>query len=80
MNMEDLKPPIGAKTRWAGIIPMLKWMNENSRAIMEYDGRHPKDCVVLEDGTEYGDHVMSFEEWDVLRQLVSLIFCVDARV
>lgn len=70
--MDSLKPPVGARTRWAGVIPMITWMNENIKAILEYDARHPKDCAMLEDGSEYGDHLMTIEDWEILQQLVRM--------
>ena len=51
---------------------MITWMNENIKAILEYDARHPKDCVMLEDGSEYGDHLMTIEDWEILQQLVRM--------
>lgn len=76
LQMKNLKPPIGSTTRWAGVIPMITWMNENMIAICEYDGRHPQDCATLEDGSHYGDYLMTFQDWDLLKQLVcSFFYC-----
>ena len=69
--MDEKKPPMGASTRWAGIIPMISWMNSNRAVLEEYNIRHPKDCAVLEDGTTYTDHAMGDEDWEIISQLVS---------
>ena len=69
--MKETKPPVGAKTRWAGIVPMIKWINENYQALCEYQGKHPSDCVPMEDGSHYGDYTMEKDDWDVIMQMVS---------
>ena len=71
MGVEGKKPPIGAATRWAGIIPMLMWVNENSTSIKRYDTQHPRDCASLEDGSQYQDHFLVEDDWEIVKQLVS---------
>ena len=51
---------------------MCRWVNENCAVLCEYDGKHPKDCVMMEDGTAYQDYMMTGEDWEVLSQLVSM--------
>ena len=48
------KPPCGAETRWAGLLPMLAWVNQHKIFLMEYTA--PNDCVVNPDGTAYNTH------------------------
>ena len=71
LGIADTKPPIGASTRWAGIIPMITWVNENMEALIEYDAKHPRDCAVLEDGSTYKDYVLREEDYELLNQLLS---------
>ena len=68
--MDLNKPPVGARTRWAGFIPMLRWVNHNRYAICKYDCKHPSDCAALEDGSDYTDHMMETQDWDLLLQMV----------
>lgn len=74
MGVKGKKPPIGAATRWAGLIPMLMWVNENCTFIKKYDIQHPRDCVSLEDGSHYQDYFLQDDDWEIINQLVSKAF------
>ena len=73
LGVQQRKPPVGARTRWAGIIPMISWVNENHQALMEYNTRHPKDCATPEDRSAYDDYMLIDEDWDVISQLVGVL-------
>ena len=63
------KPPCGAETRWAGLLPMLAWVNEHKMFLVEYIA--PQDCVVNPDGSAYSSHRIEEFEWLDIIQLVS---------
>ena len=76
LEIREKKPPMGAATRWAGILPMVSWVNENMEALLAYDSRHPRDCALLDYGTNHKDYVLGDEDWEVLAQLVGLPYLV----
>lgn len=46
------------------------WVNHNRYATCKYDCKHPSDCAALEDGSDYTDHMMETQDWDLLLQMV----------
>jgi hypothetical protein len=64
------KPQTASKTRWAGFLPMLAWVNEFKHALIEY--KQPANCVANDDGTEFASHeIVGDDQWVQVSQLVS---------
>ena len=71
LGIADIKPPVSASTRRAGIISKTSTVNKNMEALIKYDARHPCDCAVLGDSSTYKDYVLKEEDYELLNQLVS---------
>jgi hypothetical protein len=65
------KPPVASATRWAGQLVTLRWVVRSKKALKVYDRLPATNTASLDDGTNYDDHVMSTEDWEVAEQLVS---------
>lgn len=64
------KPQTASKTRWAGFLPMIAWVNEFKLALIEY--KQPANCVANDDGTEFTTHeIVDDHQWVEVSQLVS---------
>lgn len=64
------KPQTASKTRWAGYLPMLAWVNEYKLPLIEY--KQPDNCVANDDGTEFTSHeIVGDDQWVQVSQLVS---------
>ena len=62
------RPPKGAETRWAGILPQIEWINDFFTCLCDY--KAPDDCVPNDDGTTYGTHALDEDDSVVIMQLV----------
>ena len=67
------KPPIACATRWAGQLATLRWVVHSKKALKVYDRLPATNTASLDDGTNYDDHVMSMEDWEMAEQLVSAL-------
>ena len=72
------KPPVGAATRWAGVLPQLAWAVEQRPALDKYTISPADSTCKLDDGTTYTDHALCPEEWDILVELVRPGPCLAA--
>ena len=74
LSLKEVKPPVTSDVRWGGVIPMLVWTAQNISALKRYAHDCPRDCALNDDGTGYKDHVFNEEEYELLPQLVRLLF------
>lgn len=70
-NGKPRRPPKGAETRWAGILPQILWVNEFFCGLSNYE--EPDDCVPNDDGTTYGHHALDEDDCLVIMQLVTML-------
>ena len=64
------KPPVASNTRWAGMIPVFKWLGKNATALVEYNENPEEDCAANDDGTTYQHHSMCESELEVVAEVV----------
>ena len=64
------KPPVAGATRWAGQLVTLNWVVKNKKALKAYDRMPALDTACLDDGSNYTEHILSVEDWEVAEQLV----------
>ena len=67
------KPFVANATRWAGQLVTLRWVVRSKKALKIYDRLPATNIASLDDGTNYDDHIMSTEDWEVAEQLVSAL-------
>lgn len=71
------KAPSAAETRWAGIIPLVEWVNEFQAILILYDQEPARDCAKFADGSDYAEY--RIHDWDDVAELVrSLHYYISA--
>ena len=67
------KPSVANATRWASQLVTLRWVVRSKKALKIYDRPPATNIASLDDGTNYDDHIMSTQDWEVAEQLVSAV-------
>ena len=67
---------MGSATRWAGFLPMVRWVNEFKPCIQAYDLAPAQNTVANDDGSEYHEHLLDDGHWvDVAQMVCPSCFC-----
>lgn len=74
LRLPCTKPPVACATRWAGLVPILRWVAQQQSALVKYSNEAPDGCAANDDKTTYKDHALNEDEYKVVHQLVFHIY------